>query len=67
MKWDRSKPEVDIPRTINIMKMTQQQFLDEYSDLKLAGVLNDELIKEFNDFINGMNKTMHKLYLHLKK
>lgn len=65
-KWDRTKQEVDIKRTINIMKMTQEQFYDEFTDLKLANLLNHELITEINDYINSINKTMYKIQMHLK-
>ena len=65
-KWDRTKQEVDIKRTINIMKMTQEQFYDEFTDLKLANLLNHELITEINYYINSINKTMYKIQMHLK-
>lgn len=46
--------------------MTQEQFYDEFTDLKLANLLNHELITEINYYINSINKTMYKIQMHLK-
>ena len=61
MKWDRNKKEVDIPRTISIMKMSQEQLKGEIDDLKDTDLLTPELRKEINDYINGMNVIFYKI------
>lgn len=61
MKWDRTKKDVDIPRTIKIMKMTQEQFLSEYQDLKETNLLTTDLRLEINNCINLMNGVFYKL------
>ena len=67
MKWDRTKKEVDIPRTIRIMKMSQEQLKGEIDDLKETNILTQELKKEINDYINAMNVVFYKLDMIIKE